>query len=395
MSVDNNCVLIFVNPSSGVGQARHIFEHMLSPRLKAASMSYDCIITGYTNHAKTFISECTCLQKYNSVVILSGDGLIFEVLNGILERRDRKYFLAHMPIGIIPVGSGNGLLASVFSHLNRNDTDVNKFVKHAMSAICDSKTTSLPVNLLHIETSTASFAAFLSVGYGLLSDIDIESERWRKIFGRARFTIGALIRCFLGLRVYRCRVSFLKSSDAPCKSHNLNPLMAVDAITSSLAAEYSANPNPTECLINSSSNEFLQSMHICDGIPKISEPVPPQWTVIEDEFIFIYAVALSHIGHNAIYMPDAKLNDENIYLTYALSKEVNSKVELFKFLIDINNGEHLKYPFFKTERVRSLRIESMSKSDGDGGIFAVDGELINSSKLQVTVTSSTMAVIAS
>uniref|UniRef100_A0A9J2PE11 DAGKc domain-containing protein n=1 Tax=Ascaris lumbricoides TaxID=6252 RepID=A0A9J2PE11_ASCLU len=223
MSVDNNRVLIFVNPRSGVGQARHIFEHMLSPQLKAASIPYDCIITGHTNHAKMFVSECACLQKYNSIVILSGDGLIFEVINGILERRDRKYFLSHMPIGIIPVGSGNGLLASVFHHLNRNVTDMKKFVRHAMNAICDSKTTNLPVNLLHVETSSASFAAFLSVGYGLLSDIDIESERWRKIFGRARFTIGALIRCFLGLRVYRCRLSFLKSSDAPCSSHNLHP----------------------------------------------------------------------------------------------------------------------------------------------------------------------------
>uniref|UniRef100_A0A0M3HWN4 Cadherin domain-containing protein n=1 Tax=Ascaris lumbricoides TaxID=6252 RepID=A0A0M3HWN4_ASCLU len=94
-------------------------------------------------------------------------------------------------------------------------------------------------------------------------------------------------------------------------------------------------------------------------------------------------------------MPNAKLNDENIYLTYALSREVNSKIQLFNFLLDISNGEHLKYPFFKTVRVRSLRIESMSKPDDGGGIFAVDGELINSSQLQVTVTSSTMAVIGS
>lgn len=63
--------------------------------------------------------------------------------------------------------------------------------------------------------------------------------------------------------------------------------------------------------------------------------------------MWIFQVALSHIGHNAIYMPNAKLNDENIYLTYALSREVNSKIQLFNFLLDISNGEHLKYPFFK------------------------------------------------
>jgi len=42
-------------------------------------------------------------SKYSGLVSSGGDGTLFEVMNGMLEREDG----ARLPIGIIPNGSGN------------------------------------------------------------------------------------------------------------------------------------------------------------------------------------------------------------------------------------------------------------------------------------------------
>ena len=50
------------------------------------------------------------------------------------------------------------------------------------------------MDLVALETSSGKRVySFLSVAWGLISDVDIESEKYRSV-GNFRFTIGALIR---------------------------------------------------------------------------------------------------------------------------------------------------------------------------------------------------------
>ena len=46
------------------------------------------------------------------LVIVSGDGLCYEVLNGLMSREDREEALK-IPLGIVPGGSGNALAAGI------------------------------------------------------------------------------------------------------------------------------------------------------------------------------------------------------------------------------------------------------------------------------------------
>jgi diacylglycerol kinase family enzyme len=52
------------------------------------------------------------VSKYDALLVVSGDGLICEVLNGFLERSDYKLALK-MPIGHIPGGTSNGLAGAI------------------------------------------------------------------------------------------------------------------------------------------------------------------------------------------------------------------------------------------------------------------------------------------
>ncbi len=62
-------------------------------------------------HAMT-IAKGLNLNAYDGLVVCSGDGMINEVLNGFLMRRDRRRAL-HMPIAHLPGGTSNGLAAAI------------------------------------------------------------------------------------------------------------------------------------------------------------------------------------------------------------------------------------------------------------------------------------------
>lgn len=63
------------------------------------------------------------------------------------------------------------------------------------------------MDLVRVETRNRILFSFLSVGWGLLADIDIESERLRAIGGQ-RFTVWSVAR-LIGLRTYKGKVSYL------------------------------------------------------------------------------------------------------------------------------------------------------------------------------------------
>jgi len=68
-------------------------------------------------------------------------------------------------------------------------------------------------DLFHVESvhMKPRVGGFLSLAYGIISDIDIESERMRYV-GEARFTLYALQR-IASLRTYRAKLWYLPASD--------------------------------------------------------------------------------------------------------------------------------------------------------------------------------------
>lgn len=46
-------------------------------------------------------------------MVLGGDGILYEVINGLLERPDWEMALERIKLGVIPCGSGNGLAKAI------------------------------------------------------------------------------------------------------------------------------------------------------------------------------------------------------------------------------------------------------------------------------------------
>lgn len=120
---------------------------------------------------------------------MGGDGIVFEVINGMFERWDWQDCTQKIPVGVIPCGSGNGLARSI-AHYYSEPFLPSPTLPATLAAI---RNYHVPMDLVRVETTSEIMFSFLSVGWGLLSDIDIESERLR-VLGSQRFTIWSVAR---------------------------------------------------------------------------------------------------------------------------------------------------------------------------------------------------------
>lgn len=112
---ENRKMLILINPKSGSGKAREIFQQRVSSIFAEAEIVYELHVTKKANFAREFV-RTRDIYSYRGIVCVGGDGIFFEVINGIFEREDWQAVIQDVKIGIIPCGSGNGL-AKTISHL--------------------------------------------------------------------------------------------------------------------------------------------------------------------------------------------------------------------------------------------------------------------------------------
>lgn len=109
---DMRKVLILLNPKSGSGKARETFQKYVAPVFTEAEIPYELQVTKYANFAREFARRCT-IHEWRSIVVVGGDGIYYEVINGLFERADWEHAIQTIPIGIIPCGSGNGLARAI------------------------------------------------------------------------------------------------------------------------------------------------------------------------------------------------------------------------------------------------------------------------------------------
>lgn len=89
-------VLFIVNPHSGKRKALYL-EDIVSKNLPAVTFESEVQYTGYPGHAEIMARESVA----DVVVAVGGDGTVNEVARGLLG--------SSKILGIVPVGSGNGL----------------------------------------------------------------------------------------------------------------------------------------------------------------------------------------------------------------------------------------------------------------------------------------------
>ncbi|KAF5279753.1 hypothetical protein FQA39_LY05443 [Lamprigera yunnana] len=212
-------LLILVNPKSGSGKGRTLFQQKIVPLLQEAEIPFDIHITKYANYAREFLRTCQLFQ-WSSVIVVGGDGLLFETINGVFERWDWSEAIKHISFGIIPSGTGNGLARSI-AHSSGEPYNPPTFP----STLAAVQNHSTMMDLVRVETTSQIMFSFLSISWGILSDIDIESEILR-VFGEPRFTLWSLARV-IGLRSYSGKVYYLPADASSTPTEGTPPIFNI------------------------------------------------------------------------------------------------------------------------------------------------------------------------
>lgn len=134
-------LLVIANPFSGHKKAAEVYANTVRPMLEEAGVEHDYMATTHAGHAKERMRErepeataaasagdgdagggdgsgpsgrpAADLSEYTGVVCIGGDGLVYEVMQGIHGRSDRDEILKTVQLGMVGTGTNNGLSATL------------------------------------------------------------------------------------------------------------------------------------------------------------------------------------------------------------------------------------------------------------------------------------------
>ncbi|CAD7080619.1 unnamed protein product [Hermetia illucens] len=295
------------------------------------------------------------------------------------------------------------------------------------------------MDLVRVETRSEIMFSFLSVGWGLIADIDIESEPLRPI-GPQRFTVWSLHR-LISLRTYHGRISYalanceLSNHNSGVATNKLNALKhsiscntALDcpechgegdcetcdtgfgdilslettsgtnsfrprgdswySATSRRSTYFSASESVYQSINDKHSEpdssfkydkSTAQMFGPASTIPALTAPVPSTWKSEEGEFVLVHTAYQTHLGSDCFFAPHSKLNDGIIWLV--IIRAGVSRSQLLSFLLGLSSGTHIpetKSPFIEIIPVTAFRFEP----SGTQGNITVDGESVEYGPIQ-------------
>lgn len=243
-------VLALVNPFSGTGQSEQTFQKVVEPILKLAGYSVHVQQTERESHTK-HIGQTLPIASYDAVALVSGDGLIHELINGLMSRGDWQKAIHSITLAAIPSGTANALAKCidcphpVLATLAMVKGKRGFLDLFAVSQRCGEGSGAVAANgcapssplassppqnaetaandvgsedatLASVNDRVKTAFGFLMICWTFIADVDIESEKIRWA-GHTRLTIWAILRLFF-LRKYKGRMYYKKS--APLQDYN-------------------------------------------------------------------------------------------------------------------------------------------------------------------------------
>nr|GLL24887.1 sphingoid long-chain bases kinase 1-like isoform X1 [Ipomoea trifida] len=194
-------VLVILNPRSGRGRSSKVFHVMAEPIFKLAGFNMEVVKTTSAGHARKLASTVDFSTCPDGIICVGGDGIVNEVLNGLLCRTDQKEAIS-IPIGIIPAGSDNSLVWTVLG--------VRDPISAAIAIVKGGLTATDVFAVEWVQSGAIHFGMTVSY-FGFVSDVLELSDRYQKRFGPLRYFIAGFFK-FLCLPKYNYEVEYLPAS---------------------------------------------------------------------------------------------------------------------------------------------------------------------------------------
>ncbi|KAH7293884.1 hypothetical protein KP509_28G046500 [Ceratopteris richardii] len=198
--LDSRMMLVVLNPRSGRGRARKIYDSKVEPILKLAGIRLTVVETNGPHHARRHAATMDLSNCTDGIICVGGDGIVNEVLNGLLSRDDAKS--RTVPIGIIPAGSDNSLIWTVMG--------IRDPISAALGIVKGEMISTDVISVEWLKTGEYHLGHTITY-YGFMSDVLELSEKYQSRFGPLRYFVAGAQK-FLCLRGYDCEVEYLPVS---------------------------------------------------------------------------------------------------------------------------------------------------------------------------------------
>jgi len=317
---------IIINPKCGEKKGDEVWQSSKKFLLKAGC-SFLEMYSEYTGHIKEFILnlELSKIKEFDGILVVGGDGTCHELINSIMRRPDWTE-IKDIPIGILPAGGNNGVLASLI-YKSKEVFDAN----HACYLIAKGQTTKSDITLIERENGQPVYC-INSLLWGTLPHSDFSSEKY-KFLGNHRFDLYG-----------------------------------------TLALIWNKKYQATVTISSSSTN-----------LPLLDDPIDsPQWETIQDEFTYFGIYNLACSTFETTVAPFADFQDGyNHWL--ALKGKACTRANLMKVWMEadqslFDDGKPKEKIGVTYKKIKSFRIEP--KGSTDKSCYSIDGEKYDGGKIQ-------------
>ncbi|KAG1831704.1 ATP-NAD kinase-like domain-containing protein [Suillus variegatus] len=335
---------VLVNPYGGKGKARASYVTKVEPIFLAAGCTLDVTYTTHGGHAIEIAREMKL--GYDALVVVSGDGLIHEVLNGINqhEHRDQAFCI---PIAPIPTGSGNGMSLNLLGLQDGLDV--------CAAALNVLKGQPLKTDLFSFTQGNRRRISFMSQTIGITADIDIETEHLRWM-GDTRFIIG-YIRAIIARK--SCPIELSMKVVEQDKSRMM------DVLHARRAGE-------------SSSPSSVPSLHSADKKPDSPSSSHEEWTRFKRPILWMYAGKGPFVSRDLMQFPVSLADDGLIDISI---QEITSRRALLRAMDGAEEGRTYWINTNRYFKASAYRARPLAPK----GTLVVDGEQVPFEEFQVDV----------
>ncbi|KAF9899594.1 Sphingosine kinase 1 [Lobosporangium transversale] len=374
-------ILALVNPNGGVGKAKTINDTVVQPMLEHSGLDVKVQYTEYSKHGID-VAHKIDLKEVDTLAVVSGDGLLHEIVNGLLSRSDWDH-ARRLPIAIIPAGSGNATATSI---------GIRSPIV-ATLALIRGDTVKLDIFSLS-QLDRPRIYSMLMFSWGMMADADIESDIYRWL-GPLRFEIAGFIR-LIRLRRYPGKVYFLPP-------------------------HHKAKPSPASTLDSSRNSSHKQDAPVVQYghlLKDIHHKPPEPWSLLPNMPFYTMLLLLNFpsAGETIYFTDSIRFNDGVMKLWY--SCETRFWKIILPFVLDLTNGKLVERDLMQNKDCGGLliipgvegkpndktthevvdheqvRSESAKKLGiyQKPGIFDVDGEVMPTARTLIEVLPSFMDI---
>ncbi|KAJ5798831.1 uncharacterized protein N7503_006336 [Penicillium pulvis] len=344
---------ILINPFGGQGKAQALYQKQAAPIFAAAGCKLDVQTTQHQGHAIE-IAEQLDVNAYDAIVCCSGDGLPYEVFNGLGKRPNAREALAKLPVALLPCGSGNAMTWSCFGTGSVS-----------VAALAVVKGLRTPLDLMSISQKGTRTLSFLSSSFGIIAESDLGTDniRW---MGAQRFTYGYLARV-MSNRVWPCDLAIKVDIDDK------------EAIKQHYAEYTNREPDPMADL------HRIEAAEKSPALPElkygtVSDELPQDWQVVPGEKMGnFYAGNMAIVTKDANFFPASLPNDG--FMDIITVDGTISRLTSLGMISEVATGAFFHRPEVSLRKATAFRLVPHQKE----GYISIDGESIPFEAFQVEI----------